>query len=237
MGIYYCAPTPKDTQRFAEEICMDFNPVHKASNNPQYVPGDYLVLTYIDFLKKIPEVLALTFGGKRGILPNEIINFSSDAISTNEAGDVLKIEPSTPLKFEGYTLNNPFLIQKDSSLKLISIFPNFDHKTVQFAKEYSLISGDLSNGLLNQILTYEKFEKTEDTILLYRAATFELYSGFNRIKENENLERKLFDVKTNIRTNGKSGKILVSYFLINSITGNKVGVLQKDLACYNLQPK
>jgi len=237
MGIYELGISPKDTQKFAEEVCFDYNPVHKVGNNPQYIPGDYLSLTYFNFLKKLPDALAITFGGKRGIFPDEIMNLSFKNISTENAGLVLTIEPTISIKFEGYSLDNAFLIKDNNNSKLNEFFPKFDYKTAQFAKQYCLISGDLSNGLLQQILIHEQFERTNNTILLYRGSSFELYSGINRLKKNESLERVLCDVKTNIRSNGKSGKIIVSYFLVNTSTGNKVGVLQKDLACYNLEPK
>lgn len=237
MEIANLSLTPEHTQRFAEEVCFDYNSVHNANNTPQYISGDYLVLSYIDFLKKIPDSFSVSFGRKRGAVPNEILTFNSNGISTNDAQNVLKIENTTPLKFEGYSLDKPHSTIIRANSQIPSFFPEFDHKAIQFAGQYCLVSGDLWTGLLDQILENENFFKTSDTLLLYTSAAFELYSTFNRLKENENLERKIFDIKTNIRANGKSGKILVSYFLINSVTKNKVGVLQKDLACYNLTPK
>ena len=69
----------QDTQKFAENVCFDYNPIHKAANNPQYLPGDWLFLKYLEH-QGLPKAQTLTFKGNGGVSPEEIIEVKENEI-------------------------------------------------------------------------------------------------------------------------------------------------------------
>lgn len=228
----------QNTQRFAETVCFDYNPVHKVANTPQYVPGDYLFLKYVEEFV-LSKGQSLTFKGK-GVTPEEKLTFENNEIRGENIQ--VKFQLIDEVKIENvYSLENPYFKYNDNSKALSEFFPNFDHKTFEFVRQYCLISADLvgsenlKGGVLKQILDKENLQRTQNSLFVYRSSSFSLNSNFHKINLWENLTRNLIGVETSM-TRGIF-KIGVIYKLFNQQTLLSVADLKKEVVCYNLESK
>lgn len=233
------ALNPQDTQKFAENVCFDYNPVHKVGNNPQYLPGDWLFLTYLQHIG-LPKSKSLIFKGAAGVLPEEKIVLDKNEIKAQNSQIKFQDIDSIAVR-GGYYLPKIQDEKKDNSDSLKYFFPSFDHKTLEFAKQYCLISGDLvgskslSGGVLEQILNTENLQRTQSSVFIYRGSSFITSQRLDEIKSEENIGRDLIHVETSIAKGIL--KIGVRYRLFNENTNYTVADLKKEVVCYNLQPK
>lgn len=230
----------QDTQKFAENVCFDYNPIHKAANNPQYLPGDWLFLKYLEH-QGLPKAQTLTFKGNGGVSPEEIIEVKENEIVAKNTQ--VKFQEIDSIKtLDGYFLDHAICLKDaNNTLALKQFFPSFDHKTLEFTKQYCMISGDLvgcenlSGGVLEKILNKENLQKTKDSLFIYRGSSFIINPRLDEIKPEENLTRDLIHVETSM--NRGIFKIAVRYILFNKETRYRVADLRKEVVCYNLQPK
>lgn len=227
------APNPMKTHEFAATVSHDYNPIHREGNKPQFVSGDFLVSRFISLFGIKPGTTIFKFSGNRPILPSELMMFSRLGISTQKAGQVLKV--SDDVKPADFTSNiqNQEIPNLDNIRALEKFFPRLDPIVMQIIGNYCMTSGDLYK-IFDKLLTNAGYKLSDCSQIVYRSGKIMLGKDiFEEDYANQQINRS--SVRVGEFKDRRGVITFDTSFSLLSNTGKPFGNIEKTIICSNLQ--